>query len=91
MNLVAADVRRLILFPAQEVRASLRRVLRFRAIHELGGVLRECDEHTLGHVLGEVRSANHAQHGGIDEIHAAADQLGERRFGAAFSAGAQRL
>ena len=27
MNLVAADVRRLILFPAQEVRASLRRVL----------------------------------------------------------------
>jgi hypothetical protein len=91
MNLVAADVRRLILFPAQEVRASLRRVLRFRAIHELGGVFRECDEHALGHVLSEVRIANHAQRGGIDEIHVTAHQLGKGRFGAVFSVGAQQL
>jgi len=30
MNPVAADVRRLILFPAKEVRASLRRLLRHK-------------------------------------------------------------
>ena len=30
MNLVAADVRRLILFPTKEVRASLRRLQQFR-------------------------------------------------------------
>ena len=62
-----------------------------RAIHELGGVFRECGEHALGHVLSEVRIANHAQRGGIDEIHLAAHQLGECRFGAVFSVGAQQL
>ena len=62
-----------------------------RAIRELGGVFREGDEHALGHVLSEVRIANHAQRRGIDEIQMAAQQFGERRFGAVFSVGAQQL
>jgi hypothetical protein len=34
---------------------------------------------------------NHAQCGGIDEIHMAAHQFSERRLGAALSVGAQQL
>src|SRR6266498_2875796 len=45
MNLVAADVRRLTLFPGKEVRASLRRLLRFR------GSMREV-------LLGRILSMN---------------------------------
>jgi len=62
-----------------------------RAIRELGGVLREREEHALRHIFSEMRIANHAQRGGIDEIHVAAHQLGKRRFGAAFSVSAQQL
>lgn len=62
-----------------------------RAIHELAGVFRKGDEHALGYVFREMRIANHAQRGGMDEIHIAAHQLGERRFGAVFSVGEQQL
>ncbi len=42
-------------------------------------------------LFSEVRITNHPQRGGMDEIHVAAHQLGERRFGAVFSVGAQQL
>ncbi len=36
--------------------------------------------HTLGHVFGLVRIANHPQRGGIDEVNVTPHQLGKRRF-----------
>jgi hypothetical protein len=47
MNLVAADVRRLILFPAKEVRASLRR------LYSSGGNARKVSGNSLPHREGE--------------------------------------
>ena len=62
-----------------------------RTIRELGEVFRERDEHALSYIFREVRITNHPQRGGIDEIHMAAHQLGERWFGAVFRVGAQQL
>ena len=73
------------------LRGAMQPTGQYRAIRELGGVFREGDEHTLGHVLSEVRIAHHAQRGRIDEIHVAAHQFSERRFRAVFSVGAQQL
>jgi len=36
---------------------------------ELPGVLRQRHKHPLGHVVRELRIANHPQRGGIDEVH----------------------
>ncbi|MEI2725816.1 MAG: hypothetical protein V9H26_20565 [Verrucomicrobiota bacterium] len=62
-----------------------------RAIHELGGAAGEREEHALGHILCEVRVTNHAQRGGMDEIHMPTHQFGERRIGALLRVGAQQL
>ena len=61
----------------------------YPAICELGGILRERSKRALGDILGEVRIANHAQRGGIHEIHVPAHEFGEGCFRAAFSVGAQ--
>lgn len=57
----------------------------------LSSLIRERDEYALGYVFSKMRIANHAERGRIDEIHMAAHQNGERRFGAVFSVGAQQL
>lgn len=50
---------------------------------ELRGVLGERDKHTLRHVFGLMRIADHPPRGGINEINVTAHQLGEGRFGTA--------
>jgi hypothetical protein len=63
----------------------------WQTIHELDGVFRKCEEYALGYIFREVRIANHAQRGGIDEVNVPAHQFGKRRFRAPFSVGAQQL
>ena len=60
-------------------------------VRELPGILRQGHERALRHVLGQVRVANHAQRGGIDEVNVPAHQFGKRRFGAALGVIAQEL
>ena len=61
------------------------------AVRELPGILRQRHKHTLRHVLGQVRIANHAQRGGIDEVNVPAHQFGKRRFRPAPGVIAQEL
>ena len=63
----------------------------YPAICELSGILRERNKHALGDILGEMGIANHAQRGGINEIHVAAHQFGKGRFRAFFGVSAQQL
>ena len=58
---------------------------------ELPGILRECDEDSLRHVLGLMRIGHHPPRGGINEINVAAHEFGEGRFGAVAGVIAQQL
>ena len=60
-------------------------------VRELPGIPRQGHEHTLRHVLGQVRIADHAHGGGIDQVNVPAHQFGKRRFGAALGVIAQKL
>ncbi len=61
------------------------------AVGELSRVLCQCQEYSLGDVLGQVRVANHPYRGGMNEIDVAPHQFGESRFAAAFGVVAQEL
>jgi hypothetical protein len=60
-------------------------------IRGFSGIFRQRDEHPLRNVLGEVGVIHHPDRSGMHEIDVPPDQLGERRFGAAFGVGAQQL
>src|ERR1043165_1139671 len=60
-------------------------------IDELSGALCQRHEHTLGHILRQMRVADHAPGGGIDQIHVAAHQFVESSFRPAFSVSTQQL
>ena len=47
----------------------------------LPGILGQCNEDALRHVLGGVGVANHAERGGINQINVALDNGGKRGFG----------
>ena len=58
---------------------------------ELVSGSREGNKHALRHVLGQVRVANHAQRGGIDEVNVPAHQFGEGHLRPGLSVIAQKL
>jgi hypothetical protein len=60
-----------------------------RTIHELPRILCESHKHTLSHVLGQVRIANHAQGSGIDKVNVPSHEFGKRRLRAALRVIAQ--
>ncbi|HMJ64099.1 MAG TPA: hypothetical protein VK615_02020, partial [Candidatus Binatia bacterium] len=61
-----------------------------RTVSELSGIPSQRHKNTLGDVLGKVRIANHAQHGGINEINVPSHQLGKRGLRPAVSVIAQK-
>ena len=58
---------------------------------ELVSGSREGNKHALRHVLGQVRVANHAQRGGIDEVNVPAHQFGEGHLRPGLGVIAQKL
>jgi len=62
-----------------------------RMICELAGAFGESNKDPLGHIFGEVWITHHSLRGGIDEIHVATHEFGERRFGTAFRVGLKEL
>jgi hypothetical protein len=55
------------------------------------GILRQRDEHALGHVVGEVWITHHSQCGGVNEIDVPADELGKSGFRPGFGEVVQQL
>ena len=60
-------------------------------MRELPGVLRQRYEHRLRHVLGQVRIANHAHRGGMDQVNMPPHEFGKRRLRPASGVIAQKL
>jgi hypothetical protein len=50
-------------------------------VGEPGGVLGEGHKDALGDILGQMRVADHAQGGGIDQVDVPLHEFRERRFG----------